>query len=180
MAYTQPENSTEISVSVGKISAVLTVEILPTVEQDTYGPDRQHVWMPTLRITNRKSYDEVADPIVIRGRDYSVDQVICQWPNGTWQNDTRVYGSRGMRNDNNVQVEWRTATHDRLTEVVTAARDLFILSHPDYAARSKRLWFDHKINGSEQKADELRKQADKLMAEAAELATTRDNELGAK
>lgn len=179
MGLTKPENSTEITVSVGKIQdAKITVEILPAIHDPSHGFDRIEVFKPALRITNRKSWDEVDNPITVRGRDYSVDRVIIQWPTGVWQNDSHVYGSRGLRNDNDVQVEWRTATHDRLTEVVTAARDLFLLSHPDYAERSKRLWYDDQIRRAEQEADELRARADKLTTEAAELATRRDQELG--
>jgi hypothetical protein len=170
-SYTNPEYTTDVQVSVGSVTATFHVEILaaiPERDRGGYRPDEltaKHAkaLTPTLRITTMDTYDECARPVVIRKRDYTVDVVRMFADYGAvqrWESDHQFYGARGLRNDRGGSVEYRTATHNQLDELVGAARDAFVADNPDWAKRSV--------------ARALLKAAGRARSEAAELRTKAD------
>lgn len=170
--WTTPEYTQRVTVTVGKIEAAFSVEILTADEDRYHDSERGNVvaFRPALRVTTHTSYDE-AEAITIRKRPYTVDRVYVQSARGDypWHWASRDHYDRGIRNDNNASLDHSSATRKQLEELAEAARDAFIVANPDWTLRSRQRRKLTDIGREEREAKNLRRTADEHDAKAAKL-----------
>lgn len=169
--YTDAEYTTDVTVTVGKVTATFHVEILPAIPEHRMRAEDMEPGplvaslIPMLRITTWDTYDDSGPPVVIRKREYTVDDVyqfVNYRPDYLWQRDARHYGSKGYQNGTGGDVPWRTPTRDLLEELMEAARDSFVADNPGWTARSVARKILRQISDAKDDATDLRRKADRL------------------
>jgi hypothetical protein len=173
-SWTNPEFTTQVTVTEGKISATFDVEVETAQEESWHDVARGNVqaWSPAIQVTTFTSYDTFR-PIVVRGRDYGVDVVFVkqarpQQGSEFWH--SRDHFEKGLINDNKLPVERISATGRLLTELAAKARDQYVREHPEWEIVSLRRALTGKRDKERREAEELRRQADKHDVAAAEWA----------
>ncbi len=169
--WTDPDFSREVTVTVDKVTATFTVEIIAAHERSYRDSVRGEVTdaYPSLRVTTYRTYDDSAE-VIIRKRGYRVDEAysagVAGYPDG-WQSGT-AYG-RGFRNDNDVMVEYQTATRKQLQALATAARDAFIAEQPGWERRSLLRLINDKVRRELSEISDLHRRIAQHEARLAEL-----------
>lgn len=178
MGWVNVDYAHKVAVSVGTVSAILTVEVLAAIPDEVWDDSayarKRPVVLPALRVTNLRTYDEVGDPIIIRKRGYSVDEVFKVTDHGPWSTDGRHYGSQGPRNDTGAKVDHGTATRKLLDQLAEAARDQFVAENPQWQVTSRLRRLDTDITHALGDAEKLRAEQWKAEERVTRLRAERD------
>lgn len=176
-SYTNPEYTTDVAVTVGKVSATFKVEVLAGEEhRDGAGVEI----LPALRVTTHLATDN-AYVIMIRKRGYTVDTTFVPAPmygpggerTGVWWKSSKHH-DYGVRTASGDMVENSTATRKQLNELAAAARDAYMAAHPGWELVSRQRRLGKLISRARGLAEDARRMAAEHDDEAAKLQAELD------
>jgi hypothetical protein len=121
---------------------------------------------PALRVTTYRDGVSVTGNrsfVTLRGRRYSFDEVYSREVYQTtsrWGGNHRTQSGRGLETEGGEALDWRSPTRLKLRAIETRVRDRFVADHPEWQRISVRLRLAELIRQAEDKAVNLRMQAD--------------------
>jgi hypothetical protein len=121
---------------------------------------------PAMRVTTYRDGQSVTgnrDFVTLRGRRYSFDEVYS-WEvyerSSRWAWNHRTHSGRGLATEGGAELDWRSPVREKLRAIETRVRDRFVAEHPEWERISVRLRLVELVRQAEDRAANLRMQAD--------------------
>jgi hypothetical protein len=144
------------------------VQVLPAVDDSGRRLDGTPVSYrhPAMRVTTSRDGESVTghrEFVTLRGRRYSLDEVYV-WEvyelSSRWGGSHRTHSGRGFQTEGGAPLDWRNPTRLKLRAIEMRVRDRFVAEHPEWERISVRLRLAELVHQAEDRAANLRMQAD--------------------